>query len=109
MQAEIEDTLKMLIDALRRTIEDGEGKCGQCNGEPPLVPMSAEVKLILALQKRVAKRTKDYDTTVPEDKRETEQAATEAGEIARKQGRVKYLTRKLAIKQNKENQAAENK
>ena len=107
MQAEIEDTLRMLIDALRRTIEDSEaGKCGQCNGQPPLVPMSAELKLVLALQKRVYKRTKGYDTQIPEQMRVTEEATTEAGEIARKQGRVKYLTRKLAVKINKETEAA---
>lgn len=107
MQAEIEDSLRMLIDALRRGIDDSEaGKSGQCDGEPPLVPMSAELKLVLALQKRVHERTKDYDTQVPEDMRASEAATTEAGEISRKQGRVKQLTRKLAVKVNQEAEAA---
>ena len=66
MQAEIEDTLRMLIDSLRRMIEDGDGQCGSCNGEPPLVPLSAELKMILALQKRVHGRTKTYDEKTPE-------------------------------------------
>ena len=108
MQSEVEDMLRMLIDALRRTIEENEGgRCGRCNGQPPLVPASAEVKLILGLQKRVAKRTKRYDTAVPNPTRATEEATAEAGEIARKQGRVKQLTRKLANKQNKEAEAQE--
>lgn len=109
MQVEIEDTLRMLIDALRRTIEDSEaGECGQCNGQPPLVPMSAELKLILGLQKRVHKRTVSYDTQIPEQLRVTEEATAEADEIARKQGRVKQLTRKLAVKINKEGEAENN-
>ncbi len=102
MQAEIEDTLRMLLDALRRTIEQNEGGgCSSCDGQPPLVPLSAEVKLILQLQKRVAKRTKRYDGEVPSAERGDEAAVTEAGEIARKQGRVQELTRRLADKQNK--------
>jgi len=106
IQAEIEDTLRMLLDALRRTIEENEGgRCGQCNGQPPLVPLSAEVKLILAMQKRVAMRTKAYDGATPQAERESQQAVDQAEEIARKQGRVHSLTRKLAHKQNKEDPA----
>jgi hypothetical protein len=67
--------------------------------------MSAELKLILGLQKRVHARTVAYDTEVPEPRRATEGATAEAGEIARKQGRVEDLTRKLAEKINKEAEA----
>lgn len=97
MQAEIEANLALLIDALRRAVETGEGggNCN-CNGEPALVPTSAELKLIQGLQKRVAKRTKQYDTEVPPVVRVTEEAKDEATEIARKQGRVEELTRELA-------------
>jgi hypothetical protein len=103
MQAEIEDGLRMLIDALRRTIEDNDaGKAGQCNGEPPLVPKSAEIKLILAMQKRVAKRTQTYDVEVLDASRATDEGRAAAEEIARKQGRVEELTRKLATVQDKQ-------
>jgi hypothetical protein len=102
MQAEIVEALETLINALRRAIEEGEGQCGQCNGQPPLVPLSAELKLIQALQKRVHKRTVAYDTEVPEQLRVTEEAKDTAGEISRKQGRVEELTRKLAIKLDKQ-------
>lgn len=69
------------------------------------MPRSAELKLIQKLQKRVLKRTQTYDSSVPEQLRVTEEAQTEAGEISRKQGKVEQLTRKLANKINKEQQA----
>ena len=69
------------------------------------MPRSAELKLIQKLQKRVLKRTKAYDVAVPEQLRVTEDARDEAMEISRKQGKVQNLTRKLANKINKEQQA----
>ena len=49
------------------------------------------------------------DGTQPEDGpaqlRKTEEAQAEAKEVSRKQGKVEKLTRKLANKINKENQA----
>jgi hypothetical protein len=69
------------------------------------VPRSAELKLIQKLQMRVYKRTKVYDQAVPKQVRVTEEARDEAVEISRKQGRVEGLTRKLANKINKEQQA----
>jgi len=99
MQVAIEDSLQMLIDALRSAIEESEsGSGGQCDGEPPLLPTSAELKLVLALQKRVHARTRTFDEAVPRSQRAAEPAQVEAGEIARKQARVKELTRKLAEK-----------
>lgn len=72
------------------------------------MPRSAELKLIQKLQKRVLKRTQNYDTSVPEQLRVTEEAKDEAFEISRKQGKVEKLTRKLANKINKEQQANNN-
>lgn len=66
-----------------------------------MVPRSAELKLIQKLQKRVLKRTQEYDKSVPKQLRVTEEAKDEAHEISRKQGRVEDLTRKLANKINK--------
>lgn len=60
--------------------------------------------MIQALQKRVYKRTKAFDDTVPEQLRVAEEAQDEASEIARKQGKVKDLTRAMAAKLNKENE-----
>jgi hypothetical protein len=72
------------------------------------VPRSAELKLIQKLQKRVLKRTQNYDKSVPEQLRVTEEAKDVAFEISRKQGKVEKLTRKLANKINKEQQANNN-
>ena len=101
-QQEIVDMLSLLINALRRAIEDGEGgQCSSCNGVPQLVPLSAELKLVQALQKRVHKRTKQYDQERSEQDTATEEAHAEAAKISVKQGRVEELTRKLADKVNK--------
>src|SRR5262249_45109526 len=107
-QAEIEDILTMLINALRRTIEQREGKPGQCNcnGLPPLVPISAELKMIRFLQEKVNKKTLDYENGVPVALRDTDDARDEAKGLRGKQDRVRDLTRKLASKLGKENQAA---
>ena len=72
------------------------------------MPRSAELKLIQKLQKRVLKRTQNFDKSVPEQLRVTEEAQDVAFEISRKQGKVEKLTRKLANKINKEQQANNN-
>ena len=73
------------------------------------MPRSAELKLINKLQKRVLKRTQNYDTSIPEALRVTEEAKDEALEISRKQGKVESLTRKLANKINKIEQEAKDR
>ncbi len=73
------------------------------------MPRSAELKLINKLQKRVLKRTQNYDTSIPEALRVTEEAKDEALEISRKQGKVESLTRKLANKINKLEQQAKDR
>lgn len=104
-QAEVEDTLTLLINALRRTIEQREGgQPGQCNGQPPLVPISAELKVLKFLQERVNKGTKDYEQGTPAELRETDEARELALRLSAKEARVRELTRKLANKLNQENQ-----
>lgn len=106
-QAEVEDLLALLINSLRREIErrDGAGQCN-CNGQPPLVPISAELKLLKYMQERVNKATKEYDGRAGEAKgSETGKADAEA--LSKKQGRVQELMRKLAVKVNKENDSGE--
>ena len=61
------------------------------------------------MQKRVYKRTASFDEEVPQALRATEEASDEASEISRKQGKVKELTRALAIKINKENEGNANR
>lgn len=63
--------------------------------------------MIKYLQERVNKRTKEYENSVPEALRASEDATAEAAALASKQSRVKDLTRKLAEKLNEENHGAE--
>ena len=104
LQAEIEQTLKDLIDALRRQIEmnDATGQCAQCNGQPALVPLSAELKLVMIKQKRVNKSTQKFDTDVPEEQRTKDEARDRATELSRQQGRVEDLMRRMALKMEKD-------
>jgi hypothetical protein len=108
-QKEIEETLALLINSLRRSIEQREGNPGSCNcnGQPQLVPISAELKLIRYLQDKVNKRTIESDKAVAEDARETDEAKAAAKALSDKQVKVRDLTRKLAAKLNQENQAEE--
>ncbi|MCC7063164.1 MAG: hypothetical protein IT456_10195 [Planctomycetes bacterium] len=105
-QAEVEDLLTLLINSLRREIEKRDGQPGNCNcnGQPPLVPMSAELKMLKYLQERVNKSTKEYDAR-PAEAKAGDAAKTDAEKLSSKQGRVQELMRKLAIKQNKENES----
>jgi hypothetical protein len=108
MQRSVEELMAMLLESLRKMIEDGEaGSCSGGNCQPPLVPLSAELKMIQKLQKLVAKQTKDYDGRVAADQRETAEAKATASLLSGKQGRVEDLTRKLANQLNKNEEARE--
>lgn len=74
-------------------------------GQPPLVPISAELKMIRFLQEKVNKRTLQYDTAVTGEARDTADARTEAQDLRGRQDRTRDLTRKLAAKLGKENHA----
>lgn len=108
-QKEVEDTLALLINALRKVIEqkDGQGQSGQGGNPPPLVPISAELKMIKFLQEKVNKSTKDYEQGTPQPMRETDDAKADAAALSRKQAKVRDLTRKLAAKLNQEANAEE--
>lgn len=63
--------------------------------------------MIKFLQERVNKRTREYENSVPAALRETDDARAEARELAKKQVRVRDLTRKLGDKLNEESHGAE--
>jgi hypothetical protein len=70
MQKEIETTLEELIEALQKVQKDkkaGGGGGGGGGGEPPLLPNSAELKLLRASQLRVNRRTAAFEETRPAD------------------------------------------
>ena len=106
-QREVEDILELLINALRREIERREGG-GQCcgGGQPPLVPISAELKVLRYLQERVNKSTLEFEGK-PADQKTTDDGRQESDQLATKQGRVRDLMRKLAVKLGQENHSGE--
>ncbi|GDY01828.1 hypothetical protein LBMAG49_11570 [Planctomycetota bacterium] len=104
-QKDVEETLALLINALRKAIEQKDGKPDEGKREgspPPLVPISAELKMLKLLQTRVNRVTKDYEQGTPEVMRETDDAKADAASLSKKQARVRDLTRKLALKLNQE-------
>ena len=108
-QREVEDVLELLINALRRTIERKEGgECQGGGGQPPLVPVSAELKMLRYLQERVNKSTKEFDGKAA-DAKATDDGKAESDKLAGKQGRVRDLMRRLAVKMGKENHAEEDR
>lgn len=83
-QEEIEATLEDLVGALRQELEDDEsGEPSESEGEPELLPRTAELKLILIQQKRINRSTKQLDddgTSAGED--ETTRLATRQSQVA---------------------------
>lgn len=63
LQREIEKTLEKLIEALQVARKSGGGKAGKGGGncKPCLLPNTAELKLLRALQLRVNRRTRAFD------------------------------------------------
>jgi hypothetical protein len=64
LQQEIELTLEELLDALKkeqRQRAGGGGGGGGGGGNPPLLPKSAELKMLRSAQLRVNRRTKKFD------------------------------------------------
>jgi hypothetical protein len=86
MQQEIEQTLRELIEALEKAQKQQESQQGQGQGQQspgqeqrdPLVPDSAELKLLKAAQMRVNNRTRRFDAQRDESLDEIQ-----AGEINR--------------------------
>jgi len=102
LQIEIERTLEDLIEALEKALEQQEQQGGQQQGQqqsgeqqnPPLVPDSAELKLLKAAQMRVNRRTTSFDTNRP--KGQLEPALNkEVKNIAQRQAEVAQMTQEM--------------
>ena len=68
------------------------------------MPVSAELKVLKYLQERVNKATKEFDGRPAEQKAGDDAVATTEG-LSKKQGRVRDLMRRLAVKLGKENES----
>ncbi|GEM_PF-1585736 len=98
-QREVERLLKALLEALRKQIEYKESdQAGQsCDGKQPLVPLSAELRMLRTLQEGVNRKTK-----VVNKLKKGKNRKDLADDAAKQEGRVGGLTRKLANKLQKE-------
>jgi len=101
IQLDIIQTLRELIEVIQDERDRKQGKAGK-GGEPQegdspdsLLPTSAELKMLKALQVRVNKRTSLFD-------RMREKDDSERGRIAGKQSGCADLTRTMADKLNQE-------
>ena len=70
------------------------------------MPVSAELKVLRFLQERVNKQTKEFDGR-PAEEKTTDDGVAASNTLSGKQGRVRDLMRKLAVKLGKENEAEE--
>jgi hypothetical protein len=101
LQREIENTLKELIDALEQAQKQqepsdqppGDPPTGP-EEEPPLLPTSAELKLLRSAQLRVNRRTKSFDDVRPEGSLDPV-LREEVSKIARQQHQVAEMTRAM--------------
>lgn len=112
LEEEIIATLEELIEALQKAQQDMEednppppGQAGRA-GDPPLVDILAELKMIRSLQVRVNTRTERYSRLLddPEDPvgRATKQDLQRAiSKLSDKQSRIQRITRDIALGKNK--------
>lgn len=99
IQADIVTTLKQLIEAvqeMRRKVQSGEsgGESGQSR-PPPLLPSSAELKLLRACQERVNRQTNDFHVEYGQAERQQADTRRELEQIAHRQQEVAEMARKL--------------
>ena len=98
MQKEIETTLEELIEALKQAQQQKEstgGGGGGGGGDPPLLPNSAELKLLRAAQLRVNRRTQALDASRPEGADFDATQKGELGKTALRQAEIAEMTQKI--------------
>ena len=80
IQREIVETLEQLLDAVQKMQQENEQGQSQSgdpqSGEPPLLPKSAELKLLRASQERVNTRTTTIESSTAEGKESPDAAAS---------------------------------
>lgn len=97
LQKEIETTLEELIEALQQaqSQKEGGGGGGGGGGEPPLLPNSAELKLLRSAQLRINRRTVAIDAARPTQGPLDETLKDEALTIATRQSEIAEMTIKI--------------
>jgi len=94
LQKEIETTLEELIDALQKLQQQrqGSGGGGGGGGQEPLLPNSAELKLLRSAQLRINRRTVALDQTRPQSGPLDDVFKGETRKIAERQSEIAEMT-----------------
>ena len=94
LQREIETTLEELIEALQQaqSQKEGGGGGGGGGGEPPLLPNSAELKLLRSAQLRINRRTAAIEAARPKEGPLEAPLKDEAQTIATRQSEIAEMT-----------------
>lgn len=101
VQADIVVTLKELIEAvkeMRKKVRDGESpgsSGGGPNQNPPLLPGSAELKLLRSCQQRVNRQTTDFHNEHGDPEGLDAEAQAQLGQITQRQEEVAEMARKM--------------
>ncbi|MFQ5845039.1 MAG: hypothetical protein ACE5JG_08630, partial [Planctomycetota bacterium] len=106
VQRDVEETLRDLIEVIREERERRQGEEGgdgsEGDGEEGLLPSSAELKMLRALQMRVNRRTSLFDKMFTAGRTPREELDRERGRLVEKQDSVSGLTRTMADRLNRE-------
>ena len=95
LQKEIETTLEELIDALQKAQQQkqgGGGGGGGGGGQEPLLPNSAELKLLRSAQLRINRRTVALDQSRPQGRPLDDVLKGETRKIADRQSEIAEMT-----------------
>ncbi len=106
VQAQIERTLEQLIDALKRAQDVARNQAAAQQGQPqqpppdqlpPLVPDSAELKLLKAAQLRVNDRTQAFDAARPNDAALQPTMRNEVHRLADRQDQLRRMAEDMSL------------
>jgi len=98
MEADIATALEELIDAvkqLQQELQEGEGGAGGGGGSPPLLPDSAELKLLRSCQQRVNRQTLEFHKAYREAGERDAQLREGLNRIAERQRELADMARKM--------------
>jgi len=110
IEKDIIDTLKEMIDALKKAQEEINNKKNPKAGKPPppnpnadqkLLDQIAELKMIRSMQLRVNARTTTYGRMYPGEQAQEPNIRGEVVELGRRQERIFEVTNRIAKGDNK--------
>jgi len=107
IEEDILEALKEMVEALKKAQKDLEDKkplkgnptSGQA-GDPPLIDILAELRMIRALQMRVNKRTDRYSKLIEGEQTDSDELVEALRRLAEREQRIHRVTRDLQLGKN---------